>query len=84
MPKVNPRNEVGGARGQWQRYGHELSATDPLMLLALALPGESNRWMEDKMFATNKRLLGCKTTATLMKRGSTLQVRDLSIRTPSR
>jgi hypothetical protein len=69
MPKVDPRNEVGGVRWQWQCCECELSAMDPLVLSALALPGESNRWMEDKMFAKNKQLLGCKRMATLMKRG---------------
>jgi hypothetical protein len=83
MPKLDLRNKVGGAWWQWQRCKHELLATDPLMLLAPALPGEPHLWTEDKMFATNKQLLGCKTTATLMKRGSTLQVREVSIHTSS-
>jgi hypothetical protein len=61
----------------------ELLATDPLGLLGLALPGKLNRWTEDKMFIKNEQLLGCKTTETLMKRGSTLQVRDALIHMPS-
>jgi hypothetical protein len=83
MPKVDPRNEVGGARGQSQHCGRELLATDLLMLLALALPGKLNCWTEDEMFATNKQLLGHKTMATLMKRGSTSWARDALIHTPS-
>jgi mRNA-decapping enzyme subunit 2 len=42
--------------------GREVSATDPLVLSALASPGESNRWTEDEMFATNEQLLGRKIT----------------------
>jgi hypothetical protein len=56
---------------------------EPLMLSALALPGKSIRWTEDKMFATNKLLLGPKMMATLMKRGLTSRARDASIRMPS-
>lgn len=42
--------------------GREVSATDPLVLSALASPGESNRWTEEEMFATNEQLLGRKIT----------------------
>ncbi len=83
ISKVNQKNKVGGARGQCQCCGRELLAMDPIALLALALLGKSNRWIEDKMFATNKQLLGCKTTATHMKRGLTSRVRNVSIRMPS-
>jgi hypothetical protein len=75
MSKVDPRNKVGGAWGQWQRCGRELLAKDPLVLLALTLPGKSNRWTEDKMFATNEQLLSHKTMATLMKRDLMLRAR---------
>jgi hypothetical protein len=57
--------------------------TDLLVLLSLALPGELNCWVEDKMFTTNKQLLGHKTMATLMIRGYMLQARDALIRMPS-
>jgi hypothetical protein len=47
------------AWGQWQQWECELSATHPLLLSALALPDESNRWTEDQMFAANNQLLSC-------------------------
>ena len=40
----------------------EVQYDDPLVTSALATPGESNRWTEDEMFATNERLLGRKIT----------------------
>ncbi|KAL3817617.1 hypothetical protein ACHAXA_006506 [Cyclostephanos tholiformis] len=48
--------------GSGSAVGRELSATDPLVLSALASPGESNRWTEDEMFSTNELLLGRKIT----------------------
>jgi hypothetical protein len=83
MLKVNPRNKVVGARWQFLRCGRELLAMYLLVQLGLVLPGESNRWMEDKMFAMNEQLLGCKTMATLIKRGLALWARDALICTPS-
>lgn len=38
----------------------EVLATDPLVLSALASPGESNRWTENEMFTANEALLGRK------------------------
>jgi hypothetical protein len=66
MPKVNPRNKIGGAWGQWQYCRRELLATDLLVLSVLVLLGKSNRWMEDEMFATNKQLL-CGKTGRFLK-----------------
>lgn len=40
----------------------EVLATDPLVLSALASPGESNRWTENEMFTANEALLGRKIT----------------------
>ena len=50
------------SRGGSAAGGREVSATDPLVLSALASPGESDRWTEDEMFATNEQLLGRKIT----------------------
>ena len=55
-----------GSRGSYGSRagsrGREVSASDPLVQSALASPGESNRWTEDEMFATNEHLLGRKIT----------------------
>ncbi|KAL9187861.1 hypothetical protein ACHAXT_006239 [Thalassiosira profunda] len=47
-------NSRAGSRGR------NVSASDPLVESALASPGESDRWTEDQMFATNEVLLGRK------------------------
>ncbi len=75
---------MGDEWGHWQCCGCELLlAMGPLVLLALTLPGKSNCWVEEKMFAMNKQLKSNKTTATLMKRGLMLQARDAWICMPS-
>ncbi|KAL7487733.1 hypothetical protein ACHAW6_013307 [Cyclotella cf. meneghiniana] len=40
----------------------EVQQDDPLVVSALASPGEPNRWTEEEMFATNERLMGRKIT----------------------
>ena len=42
--------------------GRAVTASDNLVKSALASPGESNRWTEDEMFATNEQILGRKIT----------------------
>ncbi|KAL3770683.1 hypothetical protein ACHAW5_003127 [Stephanodiscus triporus] len=66
-PRGGSHGSRGGGGGGGSRAasrdgsaGRVASATDPLVLSALASPGESNRWTEDDMFATNERLLGRK------------------------
>ncbi|KAL7527168.1 hypothetical protein ACHAXR_004488 [Thalassiosira sp. AJA248-18] len=49
-------NSRAGSRGR------QVNANDPLVQSALATPGESNRWTEDEMFATNEQILGRKIT----------------------
>lgn len=62
-PKKEKRSSSRSNSKQKPRSNSKEAAyDDPLVASALAAPGESNRWTEEEMFATNERILGRKIT----------------------
>lgn len=63
--RVSPKKEKrsssrSNSKQKPRSNSKEVSHDDPLVASALASPGESNRWTEEEMFATNERILGRK------------------------
>jgi mRNA-decapping enzyme subunit 2 len=61
-PQKNNNRDRSRGKQKPRSDSKEVEDDDPLVQSALASPGESNRWTEEEMFATNERILGRKVT----------------------